>query len=200
MSENLTGAQRKFCLEYAIDFNATRAYRIAYPSIKATNTIYANSSRLLSKDKVKDFIKELQTDIEKSAGISRLRVANEYIKIAFSSIAHLHNNWIERKEFELLTEDQKAAIQEIETKILKKNIGTGRKPNIVNVEYVKIKLYDKKSALDSLSKMLGYNEPEKVDLSNKGEKFESNTIDYSKFSDATLREIANAIRPEKGKD
>jgi len=44
-------------------------------------------------------------------------VMEEHKKLAFSSIANLHNTWITRKEFEELTEDQKACISEITTQV-----------------------------------------------------------------------------------
>lgn len=164
----LTEAQKLFCSEYVVDFNATRAYSIAYPKEKTNESIRANASRLLTKDNINQFIKELQSDIGKLAGISPLKIANEYAKLAFSSIAHLHNTWIERKDFEELTEEQKSCIQEIDTKVkveFQYNQETEKREPI-SVEYIRVKLYDKKAALDSLNKMLGYNAPDKTALFN----------------------------------
>lgn len=47
-------------------------------------------------------------------------VLSEFAKIGFSSIAYLHNTWIERAEFDKLTDDQKSSIKSISTKVLKK--------------------------------------------------------------------------------
>jgi hypothetical protein len=47
---------------------------------------------------------------------------------------------------------------------MKKNIGTQDKPELVDVEFVKIELYDKLKAIECLNKMLGYNEPDKVEV------------------------------------
>jgi len=167
----LTEKQKEFCREYVFDWNASRAYKVAYPNIKDDNTARACSSRLLTNDNVKAYIEDIQKDLEKMAGISRLRVMNEHIKMAFSSIAHLHNTWLERKEFESLTEEQKACIAEIDTKTQKKtewewDEEEGKKvPSIYDVEYIRIKLYDKQKALDAISKMLGYDAPSKLDVS-----------------------------------
>jgi phage terminase small subunit len=90
----------------------------------------------------------------------------EHQKMAFSSIASLHNTWIQRKDFELLTEDQKSCIAEIDTKIRTEyeyNADTESKEPI-RVEYVRIKLYDKQKALDSISKMLGFDASSKIDV------------------------------------
>jgi phage terminase small subunit len=114
----------------------------------------------------------MQDNLAETAGISRLKVLLEHQKMAFSSIAHLHNTWIERKEFEGLTDVQKECIQEIDTKTQHKTVWeyneeTDKKePVDFTVEYVKIKLYDKQKSLDSISKMLGFDAPIKtiVDL------------------------------------
>lgn len=161
--KELNERQKTFCNEYIYDWNATRAYSIAYPDEKTNESIRANASRLLTNDNIQSYIKEIQSDIQKQAGISRLMVINEHKKLAFSSIAHLHNKWIELKDFESLTDEQKDCIAEIDTKVLKKNLGTRDEPEIFDVEYVKIKLYDKQKSLDSISKMLGFNEPDKVE-------------------------------------
>lgn len=170
MSEELKPEHKIFCQEYIFDWNATRAYKVAYPSPKSENTIAVSAHQLLRNPKIEAYLKEIQDDLEKHARISRLRVLREHEKIAFSSIACLHNTWLERKEFDLLTEDQKSCISEIDVKVLKKNIGTREEPEIVDVEHVKIKLYDKLKALDSINKMLGYNAVEKVDVTSKGER------------------------------
>ena len=144
----LNERQKIFCNEYIYDWNATRSYNIAYPDEKRSNdTTRVMACRLLTNDNIQSYIKEIQSDIQKQAGISRLMVINEHKKLAFSSIAHIHNKWIELKDFEQLSDDQKDCISEIDTKVLKKNLGTRDEPEIVDVEYVKIKMYDKQKSL-----------------------------------------------------
>ena len=161
MEHKLTPKQKIFVQEYIYDWNATRAAIAAGYSEKTAFTIGCEN---LKNPYIQEYITEIQKDIEKLCGISRQQVLDEYRKIAFSNITHLHNTWIERKEFEKLTEHQKACIQEIDTKIITKNIGTVMKPEIVDIEHIKIKLYSKQAALDSIAKMLGYNEAEKHNL------------------------------------
>lgn len=48
--------QRRFCDEYLIDCNATRAYRAAFKSCKSNNTASVQSHRLLQKKEIKDYI------------------------------------------------------------------------------------------------------------------------------------------------
>lgn len=165
VSRHLTMKQKAFCREYIYDWNATRSYLIAYPSTKNPNTAGVLAHRLLRNDKIQSHIEEIQKDLEKLAGISRMKIINEHMKLAFSSIAHLHNTWIQRKEFEQLTDDQKACISEISTQT--RNIISNEQSEAIAVEFVKIKLYDKQKALDSISKMLGYDAPIKTELTGK---------------------------------
>lgn len=164
-AEELTGKQKRFCEEYIFDFNATRAAKVAGYS---EETAYSIGSENLKKPEIQAYIKELQKDLEKTSGISRLKVLREYEKLAFSSIANLHNTWIKRKDFEKLSEEQKACISEIQTQTrteMTYNPKTEQEEP-VQVDFVKIKLHDKQRALDSISKMLGFNAAEKVEVND----------------------------------
>lgn len=165
----LTMKEKTFCREYIYDWNATRSYIAAYPTIKNANTAGVLAHRTLRKAKIQKYIEEIQANLEKTAGISRMKILNEHMKLAFSSIADMHNTWIKRKDFEQLTNDQRACIAEIDTKVKTEyeyDPETKEKEPI-SVEYVRIKLYDKQKALDSISKMLGYDAPVKTELTGK---------------------------------
>ena len=54
----MTDKQRKFCDEYIIDCNATRAYLAAYPNIKNEHSARTLASRLLTKVDIKSYIDE----------------------------------------------------------------------------------------------------------------------------------------------
>ena len=161
LKKKLTGKERIFCHQYIIDWNGSRAAREAGYS---KNSITEIASQNLAKLHIQQYINFIKNNIEEECGITKMKVVKELSKIAFSSIAHLHNTWIERREFEELTNDQKASIESIDTKLQKRNIGTREDPDIVDVEYVKIKLYSKLQASDLINKMLGYNVPEKKEL------------------------------------
>jgi phage terminase small subunit len=153
---DLNENQKAFCREYIFDWNGTRAYQTIYKcEYKVAMT---NACRLLRNAKIKEYIELTKNNIEENCGISKTKVVAEHIKLAFSSIAHLHNTWIERKDFEKLTPEQKECIQEIETKIQRKVIN--KKP--INVEFIRVKLYSKQTSLIEISKLLGYNDPEKL--------------------------------------
>jgi phage terminase small subunit len=165
--KSLNERQKVFCREYIYDWNATRSYLVAYPNVKNQSVAKVNGSRMLTFAHVQAYIKEIQNDLEKIAGISKLQIIAEHQKIMKGSMSKLHNTWITRREFEELTEDQKDCIAEIDTKIKTEyefdpENPKERKP--INVEYVRIKLYDKQKALDALSKLCGYDAPQKIKL------------------------------------
>lgn len=161
----LTIKQENFCNYYVECGNASEAYRRAYnASNMKDETIWSRASKLLAEYKVSTRVEELRKQANDMSIITKERILKELSNMAFSSISEMHNTWIERKEFDKLTDSQKASIKSISTKVLKKNVGTKEDPQIVDVEFVKIELYDKIKAIECINKMLGYNEPEKVDV------------------------------------
>jgi phage terminase small subunit len=163
----LTPKEERFCYEYlACGMNATKAALRAGYSKKTGSEIGRQN---LMKLEIQSRIQHMKDNLAETAGITALMIASEHAKIAFSSIAHLHNTWISLKEFETLTEDQKACIQEISTKVMKQKAIIGGEDKIIDVEYVKIKLFDKQKALDSLSGLLGFNAAVKTDLTSNGQ-------------------------------
>lgn len=193
---SLTEKNKVFCKEYIFDWNGSRAYKVAYPDI-TEDAARVGASRLLTNDNIKEYITEIQKDLEKLAGISRMKVISEHMKMAFSSIAHLHNTWIERKEFELLTDEQKSCIEEISTKTQHKTVWTyneeteKKEPEDFTVEYVKVKLYDKQKSLDAINKMLGYDAAVKTEIT--GIPPNMNVIVDSSATAETLRKLRNGI-------
>ena len=157
LKKKLTKKQANFCHEYVVDWNASRAAREAGYSIKNSRHIGLQN---LAKLYIKQYIDFIKHDFELLCGISKTKQIKELQKLAYSSVAHLHNTWIELKEFESLTNDQKASIESIETKVERKTINE----QLINVEYVKIKLCSKQSALSEINKMMGYHEPDKINL------------------------------------
>lgn len=54
----MTEKQKRFCDEYLIDLNGTRAYKAAYPSVKSDDTAAACSYKLLRNAQIKSYIDE----------------------------------------------------------------------------------------------------------------------------------------------
>lgn len=157
----LTIKQEKFCDKYLECGNASQAYRYAFSCEKMkTETINNKAYMLLIKGEVRARVEELKKRMQSKSEITKEKVLAEFAKVGFSSIAHLHNTWIDRKAFEELTQDQKSAIKSISTRT--RRIIISEEP--VEIEEVKIELYDKLKALDSINKMLGFDAPTKTEI------------------------------------
>ncbi len=80
----MTEAQKRFCDEYLIDLNATRAYKVAYSRCKKDETASVNGSKLLRNTKVQEYISRKQKEIEKRTEVTQDMVIKELSAIAFS--------------------------------------------------------------------------------------------------------------------
>lgn len=113
----LTIKQEKFVLKYLECGNASEAYRFAYDCSKMSDkTVWEKASKLLSDGKVRARIDYLKAHLAEAAGISALRIIREHQKIAFSNFSRLRNGWMELKDFQELSDEEKACIQSVETK------------------------------------------------------------------------------------
>ncbi|WP_053826058.1 terminase small subunit [Lascolabacillus massiliensis] len=146
--KKLTARQEKFCYEYVIDLNATQAALRAGYSEK---TAYSSGSRLLKNVEIQKFIQTLQADLEKTAGITALKVLKEHKKIAFSDTSMIREGWMTLKAYKELPKEIKDCIQEVATRETKYG------------NEIKIKFYDKQKSLDSISKILGFEAPTKIE-------------------------------------
>lgn len=157
---SLTIKQEKFCNKYLECGNASEAYRYAYDCSKMSdNSVWCNASQLLADIKVAQRLEYLKSHLAEASGITALQIIREHQKIAFSDATRIRNGWMSLKEFESLTDDEKACIRSVETKQTKRTTPMGDE---VIDEQVKITCYDKQKALDSIVSMLGYNAPEKI--------------------------------------
>lgn len=174
--------------------NASEAYRYAYDCSKmGNNAVWNSASLLLDNPKVSQRIAYLKDNLAEAAGISALQIVREHQKIAFSDATKIRTGWMSLKDFEALTPDEKACIKSIETKQTKRTTPMG--DEVVD-EVVKITCYDKQKALDSIVNMLGYNAPERKELTGKdGSPIEiSAKIDYSHLSDDDLKQAFSIIQ------
>ena len=74
----MTEKQKRFCDEYLIDCNATRAYLAAYPGVKNSEVARKNGSRLLTYDDVKQYVQERLEAISE-AKIATAQEVMEYL-------------------------------------------------------------------------------------------------------------------------
>lgn len=179
--DNLTDKQRRFCEEYVIDWNGARAARAAGYS---ENTAEVIASENLRKPNIQAYISEIQKDLAKLCGISAAMVANEYKKIAFNSAASLRRDWDNVKDWNELTEEEKAIISEVETITTNRMTDDGA---LLIEKKLKFKTYDKQRALAELKKMLGFDAPEKHEHKVK------TTLSYSDLTEDEIKERLERI-------
>lgn len=74
----MTDKQKKFCDEYLIDCNATRAYKAAYPNVKKDSSAAVCAAKLLRIAKVKEYIDE-QLEKISSEKIADAKEVMEYL-------------------------------------------------------------------------------------------------------------------------
>ena len=150
--KKLTPKEKRFCYQYVLHLNATKAAILAGYSEKSARV---TGCRLLTKANIQERIKYLQNNLSETAQISALRVLKEHEKIAFADAGQLRDGWMSLKEFENLTQEQKAIIQEVTTRETK--YGTE----------IKVKLFDKQRSLDAINNMLGFDAPLRAELTGK---------------------------------
>lgn len=138
----MTEKQKIFADEYLIDLNATRAYRVAYPSVKKDETAAVAAARMLRNVKVAAYIQKRMQQRQERTEITQDRVLQELAAIAFAraaDFAEVKNDRVIIKDTAELTEQQIRAI-------------AGIKEGKFGIE---VKLNDKEKALELLGRHLG---------------------------------------------
>lgn len=153
--DKLTPKEERFCYEYCIDFNATQAAIRAGYSKKTAHSI---GHETLIKPYIQTRISSMKSNLAETAGISALRIIQEHAKIAFSHAGEIRSGWIKLKEFEELSDDVKACIQEVQSR----EVAPAKNDPDASETWVKIKLYDKQKSLDSLVNILGFAAPREL--------------------------------------
>jgi phage terminase small subunit len=152
----LNPKEEKFCYEYCMYLNATKAVINAGYSEKTARSI---GSQLLTKLNIKKRIEELQSDLVKASGITKARIVDGLAKLAFSNLESFQDSWISQKEWDRISKGDKYCVKEIQTKIKKTKRGEER--------FVKFKLEDKQKAIETLVQILGFDAPAKVEMLGK---------------------------------
>ncbi len=171
----LTEKQELFCNEYLIDFNASRAARAAgYSEDTAGSTGHEN----LKKPEIQARIHQLRQDIGKQFNITRERIAQEYSRLAFFDIRKIYDENGNIANITELGQDESASIVGLDLEISNQGVTTK-----------KVKLADKRAALDSLVKLMGYAAPSKTEITGAdGKDF------YPPMNDSQVDKIINALK------
>lgn len=164
----MTDAQKRFCNEYLIDLNATRAYKVAYPNCKKDETAKSAGSRLLTNVNVQNYISEKMKEREKRTEVTQDMVIKELAKIAFLDIRKLYTENGQLKNVADIDDDTAGAISSLET--LEEYEGYGDEREKIG-DTQKVKLLDKTKALELLGRHLGiFNDKLDVNVKEKEEK------------------------------
>lgn len=164
----MTDAQKRFCDEYLIDLNATRAYKVAYTNCKKDETARANGSRLLTKANIQIYVADKIKEREQRTEITQDMVIKELAKIAFLDIRKLYTENGQLKNIADMDSETAGAISSLET--LEEYEGYGDDREKIG-DTQKVKLLDKTKALELLGRHLGiFNDKIDVNVKEKEEK------------------------------
>jgi phage terminase small subunit len=139
---SLPPKRERFCQEYAIDHNGTQA---AIRAKYSEHTAQEQSAELLSIPLIQNRITEIEKQFLDKLGISKERVLKEYSRLAFTTmrdVASWNGETVNLDDSKDLTEDSAAAVMEVSQTTNESGSS------------VKIKLHDKKAALDKLGEYL----------------------------------------------
>lgn len=169
--KSLTDKEREFCRAYIQDWNGTDA-AVKVFDIRNRDTAKTRASNLTTRKRILDYCDYLNENLEFATGVSRSWVMEQHLKIVRCSIAHLHESWIDRVEFDKLTPEQKDCIEEITTQTRTETAEDEDGETSVQVDYVKIKLYNKQKSLEAITKMMGYDKAQRIDITSGGKPLE----------------------------
>jgi phage terminase small subunit len=187
----LTPKQECFCQEYLIDLNATQAAIRAGYSAKTAGVI---GYEYLKKPQIQKCIQSLRDKRAEKLEITADQVLREYAKLAFSTLGdfmRVQKDGTAYFDLSAMTPDQAAAIQEYsvdeytEGKAGAKGNGKGEKGRAV--KRMRIKLADKKGALDSIGKHIGMFVDRHEVTGATGEKL----FDFSSFPSGELESLVS---------
>jgi phage terminase small subunit len=139
--KRLTMLERKFVDEYLVDFNAFQAaQRAGY-----TRRSAMRAWKIMRRTRVADALAKAIAARSKRTNITADRVLREYARIAFADIRNYTTSGkkgaTDLKTVAQLSDDEAAAVVEV--------------TNASGGEISKVKLHDKKKALDAIARHLG---------------------------------------------
>ena len=150
MAKGLTPKQAAFVAEYLIDLNATQAAIRAGYSAKTADRI---GPELLGKTCVSEALQKAQQKRAERTEITQDKVLEEYAKLAFLDPRRFYDAEGRLIDIPNLPADVAAAISGMDIAVEK--AGADESGNPVFAQVRKIKLADKKGALDSVARHLG---------------------------------------------
>ncbi len=146
-ASELTEKQKRFADEYLIDLNASAAYKRAGYAGKG-NTAAVEGHKQLRNPNVAKYIALKQLKLQEKTEITQERVLAEFAKIAFLDPRKFYDETGNLIPIHMLDDDTAAALGGMDVTASKSADG--------DIDYTKkIKIIDKKGALDSIARHLG---------------------------------------------
>ena len=146
----LTPKQERFCQVYIETGNASEAYRQAYNASRTKPEVVAvKASQMLANGKVAVRIDALRAELKQRHVVTIDRVLEEYAKLAFFDARKLFDDNGAVLPVSQWPDDAAAAIGGLDVSEI--GLGDGDALGMVK----KLKLIDKRGALDSLARHLG---------------------------------------------
>ncbi len=173
---SLSAKQKKFCDEYLVDLNSTKAAERAGYSQK---TAKEQASRLLTNVNVHSYLSSLKEKREKRTEISQDMIVNELAKVGFTNIQDYINGDLTIRDLAKIPANQAAAIKSIKRTVTESDFGTK--------EVVEFVLHDKLKSLELLGRHVGIFEKDNQQKAPVA-------FDASKLSDEAIKSILNASK------
>ena len=190
---SLTGKQKRFCEEYIIDLNGTKAaIRAGY----APNSANEQAARMLAKDSVQQYIQQLKAARSQRTEITADRVLQELAIVGLARIDDFAK--VEQKTVTEIVGLDEEGKEITNTRNYKEvnvfdtdSVDANKIPAVASIKQTKdgieLKTHDKIKALELIGRHLGmWND--KLDLSTKGESL-NDKRPSAKLPDGTILEI-----------
>lgn len=151
----LNHRQRRFAEEYIVDGNATRAaVRAGY----AERSAHTTGGRLLKNDEVAALVRAGQERLAERTAISAERVMREYARMGFANMTAVARwgpavpDGVEFHDSDGLAADDSAAVAQVASE---RSLHYKDGDLVGETVTLRVKLHDKKGALDAMAKRLG---------------------------------------------
>ena len=148
----LTPKQENFCNCYLETGNASEAYRRAYScGNMAPDTINRKAVELLNNGKITARVGHLQEALQERSDITKDETVKELsaiVRARVTDVLNIKGNKVTIKKLEDMPDHVVSCIASVKK----------------TKDSIEVKFYDKIAAIDRLSRMLGWNEADKIDI------------------------------------
>lgn len=182
----LNEKQIRFCEEYLIDLNGTQA---AIRSGYSAKTANEQAAQLLAKLSIQEYIQERQKELQNKTGVTQEMVIEGYRRLAFYDARKFYDTTGNLLSVPDLDAETAFALSGFE--VMEEKGGNGQGQQVLLGYTKKIKMSDRKGALDSLCRVLGFNAPDKVAQTDKAGNDIPQEKPYTKEELIEILKVAN---------